>query len=77
MYLIEALCCVQLHGVWWIYLLGQIIGAFLGAGVRASASNQQPLLKSVNVAHIHICSHLCRAMHIEVLRRRQSATLGW
>ncbi len=24
---------MQLHGVWWIYLLGHIIGAFLGAGV--------------------------------------------
>ena len=39
MYLIEALCCVQLHGVWWIYLLGQIIGAFLGAGVSTQPQN--------------------------------------
>ena len=26
-------CDLQLHGVWWIYLLGHVIGAFLGAGV--------------------------------------------
>ncbi len=26
---------MQLHGVWWIYLLGHIIGAFLGAGVSS------------------------------------------
>ena len=46
----------NLHGVWWIYLLSQIVGAFLGAGVRSFFKIARRMLMPEPSPYVDCCS---------------------
>ena len=46
----------NLHGVWWIYLLSQVVGAFLGAGVRSFFKIARRMLMPEPSSRVDCCS---------------------
>lgn len=65
----------NLHGVWWIYLLSQVVGAFLGAGVRSFFKIVRRMLMPEPSSYVDCCSG-CLRHQLVIVHSYKSAFTG-